>query len=144
MSVYLDTSILVSIYYPEPITPKVRKILTDKKGLSTSSFSLVEFSSAINRKILMNELSKQNGLKIINRFQSDIEKGYYKVYSFSPDDLTGANNFIIDNLGRVSLRTVDALHIAIALRKKCDLFVTADRTQAKSSKKLGLETKLIS
>jgi len=144
LSAYLDTSVLVSIYYPEPITPKVRKILTDKEGLSTSSFSIVEFSSAINRKILMNELSKQNGLKIINRFQSDIEKGYYKVYSFSPDDLTGANNFIIDNLGRVSLRTVDALHIAIALRKKCDLFVTADRTQAKSSKKLGLETKLIS
>jgi len=144
LSVYLDTSVLVSIYYPEPITPKVRKILTDKKGLSTSSFSLVEFSSAINRKILMNELSKQNGLKIVNRFQNDIEEDYYKVYSFSPDDLTGANNFIIDNLGGVSLRTVDALHIAIALRKKCDLFVTADRTQAKSSKKLGLETKLIS
>jgi len=144
LSVYLDTSVLVSIYYPESITTKVRKFLTDKKGLSTSLFSIVEFSSAINRKILMNELSKQNGLKIINRFQSDIEEGYYKVYSFSPDDLTGANNFIIDNLGRVSLRTVDALHIAIALRKKCDLFVTADRTQAKSSKKLGLETKLIS
>jgi len=143
LSVYLDTSILVSIYYPEPITPKVKKILTDKKGLSTSSFSIVEFSSAINRKILMNELSKQNGFKIINRFQSDIEEGYYKVYSFSPDDLTGANNFIKDNLGRVSLRTVDAVHIAIALREKCDLFVTADRTQAKSSKKLGLETKLI-
>jgi len=144
LSIYLDTSVLVSIYYPEPITPKVRKFLTDKKGLSTSLFSILEFSSAINRKILMNELSKQDGLKIINRFQNDIEEDYYKVYSFSPDDLTGANNFIIDNLGRVSLRTVDALHIAIALRKKCDLFVTADRTQAKSSKKLGLETKLIS
>lgn len=143
MSVYLDTSVLVSIYYPEPITAKARKFLSDKKGLSTSSFSIVEFSSAINRKILMNELSKQNGLKIVNRFQNDIEEDYYKVYSFSPDDLTGANNFIIDNLGGVSLRTVDALHIAIALRKKCDLFVTADRTQAKSSKKLGLETKLI-
>ena len=144
MSVYLDTSVLVSIYYLESITPKARKFLTDKKGLSTSSFSIVEFSSAINRKILMNELSKQDGLKIINRFQNDIEEGYYKVYSFSPDDLTRANNFIIDNLGRVSIRTVDALHVAIALRDNCDLFVTADKAQAKSSEILGLKTKLIS
>jgi len=144
LSVYLDTSVLVSIYYLESITPKARKFLTDKKGLSTSSFSIVEFSSAINRKILMNELSKQDGLKIINRFQNDIEEGYYKVYSFSPDDLTGANNFIIDNLGRVSIRTVDALHVAIALRDNCDLFVTADKAQAKSSEILGLKTKLIS
>ena len=143
MSVYLDTSVLISIYYPEPITPKVRTFLTNQKGLSTSLFSLVEFSSAVNKKILNRELPKQNGFKIINRFQDDIEEGYYKVYPFSPDDLTGANNYIKDNLGRVSLRTVDSIHIAIALRGKCDLFVTADKTQAESAKKLGLETNLI-
>jgi len=47
-------------------------------------------------------------------------------------------------MGGIFLRTVDAVHITIALRERCNLFVTADRMQAKSLKKLGLGTKLIS
>ena len=144
MSAYLDTSVLGSIYYPESITQKVKTFLTDKKGLSTDMLSIVEFSSAINKKILMKELSKQDGHIIAERFQTNIEEGYYKVYSFSGADLTAANNFIKGNLGTLSLRTVDAVHIATALREKCELFVTADMIQANSSKKLGLRTKLIS
>lgn len=143
MSVYLDTSVLVSIYYPESISAKVRTFLKDKKGLNTSTFSIAEFSSAIDRKVLSKELSKQNALKIINTFEDNIEEGYFKIYPFSQGDLIVANDFIKDNLGSISLRTVDALHIAAALRYKCEVFVTADRAQAKSSEKLGLKTKLI-
>lgn len=144
MSVYIDTSVLVSIYYPELITPKLKTFLTNKKGLSTGMLSTVEFSSAINKKILMKELSKQNGLLILNRFQSDIKEGYYKVFSFSQDDLTVANSLFNDNLGTLSLRTVDAINIDMALREKCDLFITADIIQTKSAKNLGLEVKLFS
>ncbi|HSG30080.1 MAG TPA: type II toxin-antitoxin system VapC family toxin [Thermodesulfobacteriota bacterium] len=143
MSVYLDTSVLVSIYYPESITAKVKTFLKGKKGLTSSTFSIVEFSSAINRKVLRRELSKQSAVEIINRFEDNIDEGYYKICPFSQGDLVAANNFIIDNLGRVSLRTVDALHIAVALRYKCEVFVTADKAQAKSSEILGLKTKFI-
>ena len=45
----------------------------------------------------------------------------------------------IEVLEKAALRTLDAIHVAVALDSACDLFVSADAKQCKAAMELGLK-----
>lgn len=71
-------------------------------------------------------------------FEKDVGAGFLQVYPAADEHLIAALN-LIERLGRYPLRTLDALHLAIADANDCRRLATADRTMADAAKALGFD-----
>jgi predicted nucleic acid-binding protein len=71
---YLDTSVLVAYYCPEPISETAEMLILRSERPCISSLTEVEFASALSRKVREMNLSPEDGNKIFNQFQSHLEQ----------------------------------------------------------------------
>jgi len=137
---YIDTSVLVAYYCPEKLSDQVEQILIHTKKPTISQLTEVELSSAISRKIRENELSKDDGNSILSIFQTHVDE---KSFTYLPIQ-TKHFSIAMDWISRFDtpLRTLDALHLAIAHISKIPL-LTADTKFSESAKSLGIDATLI-
>ena len=138
---YLDTSVLVAYYCPEQISRKVEKIILRTQQPAISYLTAVELVSALSRKIRDKTLTAADGNKIINRFHTQIEQGLLLWIPIEFQHYQIAKGWIAQFT--TPLRTLDALHLAVASRQGLTL-LTADVQLAESAKLLGVSGQLIS
>ena len=138
---YIDTSILVAFYCPERISDQVEDILVKSSSPAISQLTEVELTSALSRKIRENALSKKDAISVISIFRTHIDDKSYQYLPIQPKHYTIAMNWIEEF--NTPLRTLDALHLAIAAQNNA-LLLTADFKFAESAEKLGIEVTLIS
>ena len=67
---YIDTSVIVAYYCPEPMSEAVEELIIEIKQPAISHLTEIEFASAISRKIREKNLSQTDGNKILTQFQS--------------------------------------------------------------------------
>ena len=139
--VYIDTSILVAFYCPEKISDQVEDILVKISNPAISQLIEVELTSALSRKVRENALSQEDAISILSLFHTHIDEKSYQYLSIQSKHYTTAMNWIAEF--NTPLRTLDALHLAIAAQNKAPL-LTADIKFAKSAKTLGVDVTLIS
>ena len=139
--VYIDTSILVAFYCPEKISDQVEDILVNTSNPAISQLIEVELTSALSRKVRENALSQEDAITILSLFRTHIDEKSYQYLPIQPKHYTTAMNWIAEF--NTPLRTLDALHLAIAAQNKAPL-LTADIKFAKSAKTLGVDVTLIS
>ena len=132
---YLDTSILAAYYCPEPLSEKVEKIIISAKRPCMSSLTEVELASAISRKIREKNLSPEDGNKIFNQLQTHLKESLFRLITVEDRHYQAAKNWILQFA--VPLKTLDALHLAIAAEGDFTL-LTADRQLVKSAKYFGI------
>jgi len=146
LSVYLDTSILTAYFIPEVGSKKAQEYLLEQDKVSISSLTRVEFASSIKSRYLSTDptlqISKEDALKVLNEFGSQIQNGYYNLLPVFIEDYNKTEEFLSDLNNEISVRAPDAIHIAIAMREGLTL-ATADDQQAKASKALGVQTEYI-
>ena len=133
---YLDSSVLAAYYCPEPLSGKAEKVITSSKRLGISSLTEVELASAISRKIREKNLSAEDGNKIFNQFQTHLKNSLYRLISIEDRHYHSAKNWILQF--RVPLKTLDALHLAIASEDNLTL-LTADRQLDIAAKHFGIK-----
>ena len=138
---YLDTSVLVAHYCPERISRKVEKIILLTQQPAISYLTAVELVSALSKKIRDKTLTAADGNKIINRFHAHIEQGLLLWIPIEFQHYQIAKGWIAQFT--TPLRTLDALHLAVASRQGLTL-LTADVQLAESAKFLGVSGQLIS
>lgn len=134
---YLDTSVLVAYYFPEILSKAAEKFLLKNQSVALSDLSEVEFTSAIAKKIREGFLSKEDGFHVFSQFELHREEEMFEKISVSPEHYQLAKHWIAEF--DTSLRTLDALHLAIASKEDLRL-VTADRKFSESAKKLKIPT----
>lgn len=139
--VYIDTSVLVAYYCPEKISDQVEKNLLETSSPAISQLTDVELTSAVARKIREKTLSDEAGKAVLDMFRSHIDEKSYTYLPIQPKHFSTAMDWIAEF--NTPLRTLDALHLAIASKNKAPL-LTADIKLAESAKKLGVEVTLIS
>ena len=134
MTVYADTSLLTAYYCPERGSHMSQAYLTAQNGIAISWLTETEMLSALSKKVRGQEMAPDDVRRIIKLFQEHIAAGKYEVLSIGASDFRDANRFI----GRLDtgLRALDALHVAVALRKKKTL-ATADLKLAEATGRLG-------
>ncbi len=137
---YLDTSVLVALYLPEPRSKKIQTFVRGEGKTALSSLTEVEFNSAVSRRVRMKEISREHGRQIISQFQLHMKNRIFETYPVMQREYDLAR-YWIGNF-ETPLRTLDALHLAVVFSNKLD-FVTADTAFVKSAKKLGIKTKAI-
>lgn len=134
VTIYADTSLLTAYYCPECGSDQAQAYLTSQKSIAISWLTETEMISALSKKVREREISREDAQKIVRVFQGHIQTGSYEVLSIGASDYRDANRFI----GRFNtgLRTLDALHVAVALRENKTL-ATADIKLAEATGHLG-------
>lgn len=89
------------------------------------------------RRRRMGELTKAVELRVFASFEEDVRAGFLQVYPIADEHLIAALG-LIARLGRFPLRTLDALHLAIAQGIHVRRLATADKTMAVAGKTIGL------
>lgn len=137
---YLDTSILAAYYCPEPLSDVVEGYITGTRQPAISQLTEVELASAVSRKIREKSLSQRDGFRILNEFQSHIDKGLFHYLPVEPRHYRQAKTWI--SRFTAPLRTLDALHLAVSASSSIEL-LTADIRLADSARHFGIDVILI-
>lgn len=138
--IYLDTSVLVAYYYPEPLSDIAQEVVRSQPQPAISSLTEVELISALARKTREGGLSKQGAERVAALFLSHVEEGLYRRFLISGQHYNQARDWL--QSFQTPLRTLDALHLAAATAADLRL-VTADKTLAASANVLGLTAQLL-
>ncbi len=138
--VYVDTSVLVAYYCPEPLSEKVESYLTAHVQPFISALTEIELFSAVSKKMRTKEMKRKDAGRVVARFLADKENGYYSYLPMETSYFRLARDWI--GMFKLSLRTLDALHLAIASSQGFSI-LTTDKSLSKSAKGLGLSSILL-
>jgi len=137
---YVDTSILDAYYCPEPVSTRAERFLGGVDEPVISILTEVELFSLVAKKRRRKDFGEVSARKILMEFQSHLEEGYYRKTVLGTDHWYLAREMIAEF--KTSLRTLDALHLAVASREGLPM-VTADSVLAASGRRYGVEIRLI-
>lgn len=103
--------------------------------LVISELTWLEFNSATSKYVRTGTITKEQARQVIDAFERQCDKGFI-VLPVESMDFRTARNFIAGL--NTSLKTFDALHLAMARTHEC-LLVTADKQLAAAATMLDIE-----
>lgn len=118
--------------HDEPEHPRLREVLLESgESVLTSEIARVEFGSAVRRARKTGRATRW----ILGQFDADCSDGTVTLLAFRGEAVLGR---AYDIATEHPLRTLDAIHVAVALEERPDVFVTRDERQARVAATLGL------
>jgi hypothetical protein len=127
MAAYLDTSVLVALFFHEDASAAARARAGREGQLWVSRWTLAEFASAVAYKRRVAQTDEATALQVRARLLAVLDDGGLQVVDIERRDLEHAAALCEGHAS--GLRTPDALHAALAQRLRMTL-ITADRGQA--------------
>lgn len=134
---YLDTSALAKWYLNEPFSEAFDTFITGQPTATISRLTVVEFRCLLARRRRARELTRPDEARVYASFEKDVGAGFLQVHPVADEHMIAALG-LITRLTRYPLRTLDALHLAIAKSAQCGQLATADKTMANAGKAIGL------
>lgn len=134
--IYADTSALVKRYLDEPFSAEFEALLQEG-AMAISRLSIVELRCALARRRRNRDIDVLRENRVNAELAADIQGGALRVSGFDDDCFTAAYH-LIGRFPLIPLRTLDALHLAVAERISVTAFATADKHQADAAEALGL------
>lgn len=132
MTVYLDTSVLMSLFQTDKHTERASAWIEGVDAFVMSSWTLTEFSSALAVRTRMRNLRDRDRREF--ELQLDQWLRGRVVLSVVGGDMMEARRLVKND---VRLRAPDALHLALAARHGCSL-ATLDEDMAAVARDIGL------
>lgn len=136
---YIDTSVLVAYYCPEERSEAAQRAVHDGQP-HISALTEVEFCSAVATKVRTGEMPATEADRVLAMFEQHVAAGGYRMLPLGPGQFSLARQWI----GRraVPLRTLDALHLAVAASASVPL-VTADAVLARAAECFRVDCQLL-
>lgn len=132
---YIDTSCIVAYYLPEGKSSLVQEKIQAHEQISVSLITDIEMLSALKKKERMKDISPKDADEAFRLYKNHRKNGYYKVAELTPA-IFKSSEFILHSISK-ALRTLDAIHLAIAHELKLELF-TFDQILSDSAEELNI------
>jgi uncharacterized protein len=136
--IYIDSSALAKLYVPEHDSDSLDAILRGRRDLLISELAITEVLSAVARKRREGMLSASQAFEIRDAVLADADSGSFCRIDLSPLVHRQAERLLF-NVESVALRTLDALHIALALHGSATYIVTFDARMRAAALHAGLK-----
>lgn len=137
---FLDTSLLVKLYYEEEGTAELDQFLTNHavEVIYLSEISKIEFNSAIRKKVRMQELLEPDAISLQEGFQNDYDR--YQFILLNQNIVDRASNLVV-KYGPEGLRTLDAIQLSCVIEKKEHISIakSADQKLVEAFKQEGID-----
>ncbi|MDH4162156.1 MAG: type II toxin-antitoxin system VapC family toxin [Nitrospirota bacterium] len=138
-SLYIDTSALVKYYFPESDSDKIESAILSAEHIVISWLTTVELASALSRRIRTGELTKRQETLIWNAFQDDLHADKINLVAMDDRHYRKAADLIRDFGGKYGLKTLDALHLAVAHSLPHGHFLCSDKVLNQVAVKMGMK-----
>jgi uncharacterized protein len=139
MRMYFDTSALAKAYTSERGSAEVDEFLARGTTIFLSDLNRVELRCMLARRVRSGEISAAQEQAIWSQFLLDVSNEFFEPITL-PAAAWSAASQLIDRVAPIALRTLDALHVAMASALPAIVFVTADRAQRNAALQLGMHT----
>lgn len=135
--IYLDTSVLIAYYCAEPLSRQAERLVRSAIGPAISNLTEVELVSALARKVQARALRGMDASTIAAEFRGHVDANLYRRIELERPHFQQAVAWL--SRFTTPLRTLDALHLAVAASHDFDL-ATFDRGLARAARILGVRT----
>lgn len=136
MNAYIDTSALAKCYVREANSLQVLDWAERQGGPTTAALTLIEFRCLLARRRRAGQIDALLEHRAQAEFDSHVRSGAWRLLPLTLGDYATARD-LIDIVPTISLRALDALHLAAARACGAHTFATADKTQADAAAALG-------
>ncbi len=140
--VYLDSSALAKLYVPEPESDALDALLRGRRDLLISELAITEVMSAVARKRRDGMLTAAQTFEIRDAVLADADSGSFYRLDLNPSVHRQAERLLL-NVESVALRTLDALHVALALQGSASYVVTFDARMRDVALHAGLKAVVV-
>ena len=136
---YVDTSALAKRYIDETGSEDIDAFLGRWPRVLISRLVVLEFRCVLQRRRRAAEIDAAYERAALADFAADIRSGYFQVEPLTDHHAVVAHE-LVGQLSDHSLRTLDALHLAIAQSAGVNVLATADRAMARTAEAIGIRT----
>ena len=134
--IYLDTSVAIPMFVPEPASEAVDAWFEScDETLISSDWILTEFASALSIKVRRVEIDQKQARAAWKNFETFCQSGLRLVPVGRQTFIYAAQ--LVRNV-RSGLRGGDSLHLSMAIEAGAVSIATADANLAKNAKSMGL------
>ena len=140
--VYVDTSVVVKLYIKEAYSQKVSAwIRANDEAISKTVFHELEFTNAIKLKQFRNEMTSNEAETVLSQFKKHETDGiFYRPAINWPDAFARSLKLSKNHTETIGSRSLDVIHVALALSMGADRFFTFDEKQSQLAAAAGLQT----
>lgn len=139
MSVYADTSFLVSLYVLDANSERAAAHIQQAKfPILLTSFGELELINAISLRLFRKELVPSEVKAARALVQKDLVDGVLLIKPLTMGIFEKATQMARRRTPHLGTRTLDILHVASALELKAEMFYTFDRNQERLARAEGL------
>ena len=135
---YLDTSALAKWYLNEAGSNAFVEFLQALGAAVISSLTVTEMRCLLSRRRRMADLSVELESLLLAAFLEDIDRGWLQRIAVDDSRFAEAANLIM-RYPEHPLRTLDALHLTLAVHAGVSILATADGVMADAAASMGLE-----
>lgn len=141
MKAYADTGFLCSLYAPDAHTRRAAAVMSrQKQPLPIVWLHQLEFRNALRLRVFRSEINPAQRDVSLNAMLSDLSEGLYAaVVAEQAEVMIEAERLSAMYSEKLGTRSLDILHVAIALVLGRDEFLTFDQRQGSLAKASGMK-----
>jgi len=130
---YLDTSALAKWFFVEPKSADFEKFMIETGRAAVTPLARLELRCLTFRRLRAGEIDEAYAADVAAIFNDLHAQRILMVHPIESEDFAAAEQLVLRVGDQVSLRTLDALHLAAAGRIGARTFATADRALARAA-----------
>ena len=137
---YFDSGVLLKLYLSEPNSPQAVALVQEKGWLPPiAALHRLEMKAAIGQKQGRGEITETERTEVLANFESDLAAGVFTEAATAwVGVFTRAESLASAHAAANLCRSLDTLHVALALELGATEFCTLDQRQATMAKAAGL------
>lgn len=139
MSVYLDTSFLVSLYVTDVHSPEARRLIRTISPPWFTPLHEAEVAHALAQHVFRGQLTSSEVATLTKQVKGDKAQGVWRAQDLPEQAFSVATDLGRRHGTKLGVRTLDSLHVASALELGAERFWSLDERQSKLAKAVGLK-----
>jgi predicted nucleic acid-binding protein len=140
LTIYADTSVFVSLYLPDAHSKEAQQHMAQHPRVWLTPLHRAEWTHAIGQHVFQHKITSREAQSVYREFERDREAGVWMEIGLPEPAFEACIELAKNRVARLGVRTLDTLHVAIALELKAEHFWTFDRRQARLAEAEGLKT----
>jgi len=137
LSIYADTSFLVSLYIPDKHSQEAERRMVSNPALSLTPLHMAEWTHAVEQQVFRGVASRAEADIVHDQFQQHRESGLWLEVALPDSVFERCADLARRYAARLGVHTLDTLHVASAIELKAERFWTFDVRQKKLARIAG-------
>ena len=141
MSVYLDTSFLVSLYVTDVHSPEACQLIRTISSPWFTPLHEAEIAHALAQHVARGQLTSSEVATLTKYVEGDKAQGVWRAQDLPEQAFSVATDLGRRHGTKLGVRTLDSLHVASALELGAERFWSFDERQSKLANAVGLKVR---